>query len=174
MTKLFLGFFIYLLGAVSFHNFYVSTTSIRFIPDEKSLQITTQVFLDDFESVLQQNGHEKTKLIPEVSQQEIDILVEDYLRKNITFKAQEKTIDFEFLGKVYKNDVLIAYMELKMDSIQSSLSIKNTIFFDYLPDQKNIIHFKFASKRKSFLAVSSKYIFEIPKDFFEAYDLQIK
>ena len=174
MTKLFLGFFIYLLGAVSFHNFYVSTTSIRFIPDEKSLQITTQVFLDDFESVLQQNGHEKTKLIPEVSQEEIDILVEDYLRKNITFKAQEKTIDFEFLGKVYKNDVLIAYMELKMDSIQSSLSIKNTIFFDYLPDQKNIIHFKFASKRKSFLAVSSKYIFEIPKDFFEAYDLQIK
>ena len=174
MTKLFLVFFIYLLGAVSFHNFYVSTTSIRFVPDEKSLQITTQVFLDDFESVLQQNGHEKTKLIPEVSQQEIDILVEDYLRKNITFKAQEKTIDFEFLGKVYKNDVLIAYMELKMDSIQSSLSIKNTIFFDYLPDQKNIIHFKFASKRKSFLAVSSKYIFEIPKDFFEAYDLQIK
>tara|TARA_B100000963_G_scaffold259087_1_gene227364 strand:+ start:564 stop:1088 length:525 start_codon:yes stop_codon:yes gene_type:complete len=174
MTKLFLGFFIYLLGTVSFHNFYVSTTSIRFVPDEKSLQITTQVFLDDFESVLQQNGHEKTKLIPEVSQQEIDILVEDYLRKNITFKAQEKTIDFEFLGKVYKNDVLIAYMELKMDSIQSSLSIKNTIFFDYLPDQKNIIHFKFASKRKSFLAVSSKSIFEIPKDFFDSYNLQIK
>ena len=174
MTKLFLGFFIYLLGTVSFHNFYVSTTSIRFVPDEKSLQITTQVFLDDFESVLQQNGHEKTKLIPEVSQEEIDILVEDYLRKNITFKAQEKTIDFEFLGKVYKNDVLIAYMELKMDSIQSSLSIKNTIFFDYLPDQKNIIHFKFASKRKSFLAVYSKSIFEIPKDFFDAYNLQIK
>ena len=174
MTKLFLGFFIYLLGAVSFHNFYVSTTSIRFVPNEKSLQITTQVFLDDFESVLQQNGHEKTKLIPEISQQEIDILVEDYLRKNITFKAQEKTIDFEFLGKVYKNDVLIAYMELKMDSIQSSLSIKNTIFFDYLPDQKNIIHFKFASKRKSFLAVSSKSIFEIPKDFFDTYNLQIK
>ena len=174
MTKLFLGFFIYLLGTVSFHNFYVSTTSIRFVPDEKSLQITTQVFLDDFESVLQQNGHEKTKLIPEVSQEEIDILVEDYLRKNITFKAQEKTIDFEFLGKVYKSDVLIAYMELKMDSIQSSLSIKNTIFFDYLPDQKNIIHFKFASKRKSFLAVSSKSIFEIPKDFFDSYNLQIK
>ena len=174
MTKLFLGFFIYLLGAVSFHNFYVSTTSIRFVPDEKSLQITTQVFLDDFESVLQQNGHEKAKLIPEVSQEGIDILVEDYLRKNITFKAQEKTIDFEFLGKVYKNDVLIAYMELKMDSIQSSLSIKNTIFFDYFPDQKNIIHFKFASKRKSFLAVSSKSIFEIPNDFFDAYNLQIK
>ena len=167
MTKLFLGFFIYLLGTVSFHNFYVSTTSIRFVPDEKSLQITTQVFLDDFESVLQQNGHEKTKLTPEVSQQEIDILVEDYLRKNITFKAQEKTIDFEFLGKVYKSDVLIAYMELKMDSVKSTLSIKNTIFFDYLPDQKNIIHFKFASKRKSFLAVSSKSIFEIPKDFFD-------
>ena len=76
-------------------------------------------------------------------------------------------MNFDFLGKVYKNDVMVAYMELQMDTIKSPLSIKNTIFFDYLSDQKNIIHLKLASKRKSFLAVSSKSIFEIPKDFFD-------
>ena len=75
-------------------------------------------------------------------------------------------MDFDFLGKVYKSDVLVAYMELKLDTIASPLSIENTIFFDYLPDQKNIVHLKFASKRKSFLAVSSKSVFEIPNDFF--------
>tara|TARA_B100001250_G_C19527824_1_gene668933 strand:+ start:237 stop:749 length:513 start_codon:yes stop_codon:yes gene_type:complete len=166
MTKLFLGTFCSLLGAASLHNFYVSTTSIRFVPEEKSIQITTQVFIDDFESVLQQSGNKKTKLIPEISQDEIDSLVEDYFRKNITFKAQGKTMDFDFLGKVYKSDVLVAYMELQMDSIMSQLSIKNTIFFDYLPDQKNIIHLKGSSKRKSFLAVSSKPLFEVPNYFF--------
>ena len=166
MTKLVLGFFYCLFLEVSIHNFYVSTTSIRFVPGEKSLQITTQVFLDDFEGVLGQKRNYKIELTPEVAQQEIDSLIEDYFRKNITFKAHGKIVDFDFLGKVYKSDVLVAYMELKLDTIASPLSIENTIFFDYLPDQKNIIHLKLASKRKSFLAVSSKSVFEIPNDFF--------
>ena len=167
MTKVFLVFLFSLLGALSIHNFYVSTTSIRFVLEENSIQITTQVFLDDFESVLRQQGNYKTKLIPEIPQKVIDSLVEDYFRENITFKAQGKKIDFDFLGKRYKSDVLVAYMELRMDTVVSPFVIKNTIFFDYLPDQKNIIHLKLDSRRKSFLAVSSKSIFEVPKDFFE-------
>ena len=167
MTKVFLVFLFSLLGAISIHNFYVSTTSIRFVPEENSIQITTQVFLDDFESVLRQEGNYKTKLIPKIPQKVIDSLVEDYFRENITFKAQGKKIDFDFLGKRYKSDVLVAYMELQMDTVVSPFVIKNTIFFDYLPDQKNIIHLKLDSRRKSFLAVSSKSIFEVPKDFFE-------
>lgn len=167
MTKLILGFFYSLFLTVSLHNFYVSTTSVRFVPGEKSLQITTQVFLDDFETVLRQNGNDKIQLTPQVAQEEIDSLVEDYFRKNITFKTHGQIVDFDFLGKVYKSDVLVVYMELQLDTITPSLSIENTIFFDYISDQKNIIHLKLASKRKSFLAVSSKSVFEIPNDFFD-------
>ena len=166
MTKLVLGFLYCLFLAVSLHNFYVSTTSVRFVPGEKSLQITTQVFLDDLEGVLRQIGNDKTQLTPVVAQEQIDSLIEDYFRKNITFKAHGEIVDFDFLGKVYKSDVLISYMELQLDTLAPPLSIENTIFFDYLPDQKNIIHLNLASKRKSFLAVPSKSVFEIPNDFF--------
>ena len=166
MTKCFLVFFYCTFyGLAPIHNFYVSTTSVRYVPNENSFQITTQVFLDDFESALRLNNN--IRLTPDSSQVKIDSLIEDYFRKNIIFKAQGEKMNFDFLGKVYKSDVLVAYMELKMDTIESSLSIKNTILFDYLSDQKNIIHLKLASKRKSFLAVSSKSIFEIPKDFFD-------
>ena len=166
MTKCFLVFFYCTFyGLAPIHNFYVSTTSVRYVPNENSFQITTQVFLDDFESALRLNNN--IRLTPDSSQVKIDSLIEDYFRKNIIFKAQGEKMNFDFLGKVYKSDVLVAYMELKMDTIGSSLSITNTILFDYLSDQKNIIHLKLASKRKSFLAVSSKSIFEIPKDFFD-------
>lgn len=167
MTKYFLGFFCSLFGLAPVHNFYVSTTSVRYVPNENSFQITTQVFLDDFESALRLNGNENISLTPDGSQVKIDSLIEDYFRKNIIFKAKGEKMNFDFLGKVYKMDVLVAYMEFKIDTIVSPLSIKNTILFDYLSDQKNIIHLKLASKRKSFLAVSSKSIFEIPKDFFD-------
>ena len=167
MTKYFLGFFCSLFGLAPVHNFYVSTTSVRYVPNENSFQITTPVFLDDFESALRLNGNENISLTPDGSQVKIDSLIEDYFRKNIIFNAKGEKMNFDFLGKVYKMDVLVAYMELKIDTIVSPLSIKNTILFDYLSDQKNIIHLKLASKRKSFLAVSSKSIFEIPKDFFD-------
>ena len=167
MTKYFLGFFCSLFGLAPLHNFYVSTTSVRYVPNENSFQITTQVFLDDLESALRLYGNENISLTPDVSQVKIDSLIEDYFQKNIIFNAKGEKMNFDFLGKVYKIDVLVAYMELKMDTIVSPLSIKNTILFDYLSDQKNIIHLKLASKRKSFLAVSSKPIFEIPKDFFD-------
>jgi hypothetical protein len=167
MTKYFLGFFCSLFGLAPVHNFYVSTTSVRYVPNENSFQITTQVFLDDFESALRLNGNENISLTPDGSQVKIDSLIEDYFRKNIIFNAKGEKMNFDFLGKVYKMDVLVAYMEFKIDTIVSPLSIKNTILFDYLSDQKNIIHLKLASKRKSFLAVSSKSIFEIPKDFFD-------
>ena len=167
MNQLILGYLFWFLGIVSFHNFYVSTTSIRFVPEDKTFQITAQVFLDDFEAALRQYGNEKIKLIPEASQEEIDRLVEDYFRKNLFFEVQGEVLDFDFLGKEYRNDLLVAYMEMKVDSSLSQFSFKNTILFDLHPDQKNIIHLKFASKRKSFLAVSSKSEFEIPNDFFE-------
>lgn len=57
-------------------------------------------------------------------------------------------------------------MELKIDTLSGPLKIKNTLFYELLAYQKNIIHFKVGSKRKSFLAVSSKSEFEIPKHFF--------
>ena len=166
MIHFFLVFFFWIMGAVSAHNFYISTTSIKFIPVEKSFQITAQVFLDDFEAAIYHQVNKKVKLTSVVPQKEIDSLVKDYFKKNIIFKSKEKIIDFDFLGKVYKNDLLLAYMELRNIPTDSELSIKNTLLFNLLPDQKNIIHLKVGSKRKSFLAVSSKSEFELPQDFF--------
>lgn len=166
MIHFFLMFFFWIMEAVCAHNFYISTTSIKFIPEEKSLQITAQVFLDDFEAAIHHEVNKKVKLTSVAPQKEIDSLVKDYFKKNIIFKSKEKIIDFDFLGKVYKNDLLLAYMELKSIPTDSELSLKNTLLFNLLPEQKNIIHLKVGSKRKSFLAVSSKFEFELPQDFF--------
>ena len=43
---------VFILSSFTLHKFYVSTTSIKFIPDDRSLQITAQVFADDFEFAL--------------------------------------------------------------------------------------------------------------------------
>ncbi|MEK9603171.1 MAG: DUF6702 family protein [Flavobacteriaceae bacterium] len=166
MTHVLTGLLCGIVGILSTHNFYVSTTSIRFVPQDKILQITVQVFLDDFEAALQQDQNETIKLNSKLPQDDIDRITEDYFRENLLFMEHNDTLNFSFLGKVYKNDVVVVYMEMKLDSNPQQFSIKNTILFDLLSDQKNIIHLKLGSKRKSFLAVTSKSEFQIPEDFF--------
>ncbi len=112
MIKLSFACFFWFMGALSTHNFYVSTPSIRFVSNDKTLQITTQVFLDDFESVLNVYGEDKIELKAAGSQDEIDKIVKDYLQKNITFNNGEQSFTFDFLGKIYRNDLMVAYMEL--------------------------------------------------------------
>lgn len=167
MTHPLTGFLYWIVGMLSTHNFYVSTTSIRFVPEDKVLQITAQVFLDDFEAALQQGQNETIIIDSKLPQDNIDRITEDYFRENLLFMEHTDTLSFNFLGKVYKNDVLVVYMEMKLDSNPQQFSIKNTILFDLLSDQKNIIHIKLGSKRKSFLAISSKPEFQIPEDFFD-------
>ena len=99
MTKYFLGFFCSLFGLAPLHNFYVSTTSVRYVPNENSFQITTQVFLDDFESALRLYSNENISLTPDGSQVKIDSLIEDYFRKNIIFNAMGEKMNFDFLGR---------------------------------------------------------------------------
>ena len=98
MTKCFLVFFYCsLYGLAPIHNFYVSTTSVRYVPNENSFQITTQVFLDDFESALRLYANENISLTPDGSQVKIDSLIEDYFRKNIIFNAKGEKMNFDFL-----------------------------------------------------------------------------
>ena len=87
MTKLFWVLHLF-IGAVSFHNFYVSTTYNDFVPDENLCRSQPKFSLMILNRFFSKMGM-KTKLIPEVSQQEIDILVEDYLRK-YNFQSSRK------------------------------------------------------------------------------------
>ena len=146
--------------AFALHKFYVSTTSIKFIPQDRSLQITAQMFADDFETTLRKQA-KGIQLNPDNFSGLADSLTKKYFQKNLVFKNRDSVLEFDYLGKIYRNDLLVAYLEIVLDSTIKELQIKNTLLFDFSEDQKNILHFRNAGKRKSFLSVPSKNIFEI-------------
>lgn len=166
MRKGLLFLLVILLLSATIHKFYISTVSIRYVPQEGSFQITTQVFLDDFEVVLGQISDREIRLDPEADQTIIDSLTAAYFKEHLRFFKKGDVLEFEFLGKVYKNDLLVSYIELKHPDLPSDIRVVNTLLFDFHPDQKNIIHFRVDAKRKSFLALPSKHDFSIPNDFF--------
>jgi hypothetical protein len=151
---------VFILSGFTFHKFYVSTTSIKFIPDNRSLQITAQVFADDFEFALKKMAS-GIKLNPDNNADLVDSLTKKYFQKNLVFKSNELDLPFDYLGKIYRNDLLVAYLEILLDSTIMNFEIKNTLLFDFTDDQKNILHFRSQGIRRSFLSVTSKHSFDI-------------
>ena len=78
------------------------------------------------------------------------------LKNKLQFSSKNTVFEFTFLGKEYRNDVSLCYIEIPLEEIPEKLEIKNIFFFDIFEDQQNIIHFKSQGIRKSFLLHSDK------------------
>ena len=165
MRLVFLTFLV-LIPNYNKHKFYISNTSIKFIPKTRSLQITTQIFANDLEATINKKT-KGIKLNPDNNIELADSLTREYFKKNLVFKNQNEIIDCDFLGKIYRNDLLVCYLEIKLDNYIKSIEVKNTLLFDFSNDQKNILHFLSEGRRRSFLSVSSDYIFNFKLDLNE-------
>ena len=150
---------VFVLSGFTFHKFYVSTTSIKFIPEERSLQITAQVFADDFEFVLKKMAS-GIKLNPDNNSDLADSLTKKYFQENLVFKSKERDLSFDYLGKIYHNDLLVAYLEILLDSC-NNFDVINTLLFDFTDVHNNILHFRSQGRRRSFLSVYSKHTFDV-------------
>ena len=152
--------FILFVSSVS-HKFYVSTSVAEFVKEKKSIQVISQIFIDDFENALKINYGDVLKLSPDSNPILIDSLISGYFNKHLKFIENGNVLDNIFVGREYKNDVVVCYTEVLFDSIPESIKVRNTILFDFISDQKNIFHFQNGDSRKSFLFYSNDNTFMI-------------
>ena len=151
----FFFFFFFLLFKPSIdikndHKFYVSTTSIVYKENRKTFEITSQMFIDDMESLLRISKKD-IKMLPDSNVKLIDELIESCLRKYFQIEINEKKIDFDFVGREYKNDIIQCYIEVTIPNNSKKIILRNRMFFNLFKEQQNIIHFKNQEKRESFL-----------------------
>jgi len=132
------------------HKFYLSTTEIEYKKEIKTFQIITQLFIDDLELLLQQQ-EKSLRLFPDSNTKYSDSLLKFHLEKEFQLIINGEPQEISYLGKEYKNDIVVCYLELYLDEIPSTIEIKNSMFFDLFDSQQNIIHYKNEASRNSFL-----------------------
>lgn len=136
------------LGAAT-HKFYVSTTVVNYKEATGVLQVTSQLFIEDLELALKLSNP-KLRLFPDSDSLQVHALLENYLKHHLLFKMEDSILPHTFLGRKYKNDLVVCYLEVPIHTAERVV-LENRIFFDLYEEQKNIIHFKKGSKRKSFM-----------------------
>ena len=156
MPKLKILLFIIVLSLVSFktmHKYYVSLTEIEYVKEERSVQIITRIFIDDFENVLRNRFYEGLTLDTEKENIETNDYIEKYLKDKLKITINHKEFSFNFLGKEYEDDMILCYLEIQNIDRISSIKVENKLLYEMFPDQKNMVRFKIHSINKTILLI---------------------
>lgn len=135
------------------HEYYVSVTNIEYAKTQESLQIISQIFIDDFETLLRQRYDETITLAEEDEPEIIDTYMARYISSKLKVNVNGKAFTFDFIGKEYKDDIVYCYLEITNVSDIKSIEVTNQLLFDVFSDQQNIVRLKLLGKNKSFLLV---------------------
>lgn len=139
-----------LTGATS-HKYFVSITKLEYVADSQTLQIITQIFIDDVEDVLQSRYSPDITLGTKKETRADAAFLKEYILQKLKIKINDTPVELNYLGKEYDIDMVKSYIEITGIEDIESLEIENKVLMDLFTDQQNIIHFKSQKSRRSLI-----------------------
>jgi len=154
-----LGFIILLIPLFAFtmHKYYVSSTKIEYKKENKTLQITMRIFIDDLQETINNTYQNNFELGVPNEPEELDSLINDYTSRKFELIVDEDKKTFSFLGKEYNNDEIYLYFEISNIKTINSIEVKNEMLMEMFPDQKNVIKLYINNIKKTFLLTNQSY-----------------
>ncbi|MCL6275180.1 hypothetical protein M3P19_14260 [Muricauda sp. 2012CJ35-5] len=146
---------IMLMSFTTLHKFYLSVTNVVYSEKNDSFQITTRIFIDDLEDVLNERYGIDAKLATEDESKIAEDYIKKYLKTKFVMELDGQVASFNYLGKIYDNDVIICYLEIEdvaFDGLKS-IAVQNEVLTDLFEDQQNIVHFKWKNNKRSFVLI---------------------
>lgn len=144
-----------ILMSAAVHKFYVSVTNIEYVEDQRAFQITTRIFIDDLEEVLNTRYDIDAALTTDKELADIDTYISKYLKNKILIRINGELIPFKFLGKEYRDDLVVCYLEIEQVDLSAlrSIEVTNDVLTELFEEQQNVVHLKIAGTKKSFILV---------------------
>ena len=145
-----------LLAFTGIHKYYISVTQIEFIEDKQSVQITSRIFIDDFENLLRERYDKNITLAGKDELKIVDLYIERYLKEKLKIKINNEVSQLVFIGKEYDADIVRCYLEIEGVKKIETFEVRNRVLFDLFEDQQNIVKTKINAKQKSFILFPQK------------------
>lgn len=149
LVTFFLFFALFGLTKEHRHPLHVSTTEVNFNAKEKTLEISTRIFSDDFEAILIKLYKQKTDLTNPALKAQMDALIKKYMSAHLQVKANGKIVNLNYIGFEIDHEATNVYLEAEKISNLKSAEVSSSILYDMFDDQMSIVHLVKGSTRKS-------------------------
>ncbi len=140
---------IFLWAVTWFHPFHVTVMEILHKPQEKVVQVSVRIFMDDLEQALRaETGNTNLNITAEDDYDYLNGEVGNYLGNRIRLTSK-KPIALQYLGFEYEDDVLWCYFEATKVKKFDFLEVENSILTEAFSDQENLVHFRRSGEVRS-------------------------
>lgn len=139
----------FLLVSFTTHKYYLSLTEIEYNQKNKSLEIITNVFIDDIELELNKVYKVDLKLNTPLQYKETNKVFSDYFSKKILLNVDGKECELNYLGIEFEADLVYIYHEVKNITDPKKFECTNKILIQEFEDQQNVVKVKIDKTRRS-------------------------
>ena len=133
------------IGLTSFttmvHRFYLSLTEIHVDTKKQTLDISCKIFTDDLQNALEKKYGKKIDLAGATKNKEVQQLVFKYITDNLKINVGGKKEELAFVGFETETDATWCYLEIENFTDKGKVAIMNSLLYDYLSEQSNMINF---------------------------------
>jgi hypothetical protein len=131
------------------HPFYLSVTDLKYNEKEKTLQASVKMFTNDLEDALKKIYKQKVDLLNGKDTSQLKTLLQDYVTKHLNVELDLKKVDLQIIGFEKEAEATWIYLESANCKIPSKIAVDNTLLYDYIPTQINIVSFDLNGKKQS-------------------------
>jgi hypothetical protein len=116
-----------------------------------NFEVTLKIFTDDFERTLNEEKSEDIILKSGVLESDISYAIESYVRENFKIWVDDRPITWRFVGAEIENDLSYVYFEFVQMENFKELKIENSILFDQLEQQSNVIDIEYKGRQQKMI-----------------------
>jgi hypothetical protein len=131
------------------HPFYLSVTDLKYNAQDEALQGSVKLFVNDLEAALKKINKQTVDLIHVKDTVQIKKLLRNYLLKNLSLKINGLPKAFDFIGFEREQEAIWMYIEFKKCQRPKKIELENSLLFDDIMQQTNIVHIEVCDERKS-------------------------
>ena len=137
------------------HPMHVSVTNIEYKQNNKFIEISSKMFLNDFISILEQTNNIKIDLSSSSAHIEKtnQIMINNYFSTHFSVEINNHKIkftNFEFVEKKINEESIWLYFKIPNNKKIKNIKIVNTILTDLFSDQNNLLIISIDQEQKGF------------------------
>lgn len=131
------------------HPYFVSVTEVHLHSREKKFDVSCSMFTEDLESAIKSIYVTNTNLQKELGAKEVLDLIYKYVSVRLEINVGGEKQPYSLVGCENIEESTWCYLEGELSSTNKQVRITNSLLFDFLDEQTNMVHVYWDEERQS-------------------------